>query len=127
MMARLWAKEPPARDPAHTRPSESTVRTGSLHLLETTADSRQARTADNRSSQERGGSALTKDPTGDRCLTLTYDFTDHEDEADGRSDEELLLGDPLVPPVLSHHSSRTVAVGADRSLQLDGAGNASVF
>lgn len=60
-------------------------------------------------------------------LNFTYDFTNHEDEADGRGDVEFLLGQQLVHAVLTCQGFGTVAVGADRSFQLDGTSHTAVF
>lgn len=64
------------------------------------------------------------------CLyvqTFTYDFSDHEDEADGWGDVEFLLGHPLVHAVLTCQGFGTVAVGAHWPFQLDGTRHASIF
>ncbi|KAG7234675.1 hypothetical protein INR49_004138 [Caranx melampygus] len=63
----------------------------------------------------------------DTDVPVTYDLSDHEDEADGRGDVQFLLGQHLVRALPHTPASGPVAVGADRPLQLDGAGHASVF
>lgn len=73
-------------------------------------------------------SSWTEDLTASVLFQVfTYDFADHEDEADGRSDVEFLLGHQLVHAILAGQRSGTVAVGADWSFQLDGSGHAAIF
>lgn len=59
--------------------------------------------------------------------TFTYDFADHEDEADGRSDVEFPPGHQVVHAVLAGQGFAAVAVDADGLFQLDGTGHAAVF